>query len=74
VYLQELAFDLRAEAKEFMNCGEWIELLEKIAKGSLTIDDEPDVFIMTSMSRVISDHSDFDSPTYDHQPSEWFPA
>jgi hypothetical protein len=74
VYLQELAFDLRAEAKEFMNCGEWIELLEKIAKGSLTIDDEPDVFIMTSMSRVISDHSDFDSPTYDHQPSQWLPA
>ena len=73
-YLQELAFDLRAKANEFMDCGEWIELLEQIAEGSLTIEDEPDVFIMTSMSRVISDHSDFDSPAYDHQPSEWFPA
>jgi hypothetical protein len=70
-YLQELALDLRAKAREFMDCGDWVELLEEIAKGSLTIDDEPEVFIMTSMSRVISDHSDFDSPTYPEQPSQW---
>ena len=73
-YLQELAIDLRAKADEFMDCGEWIELLEEIAKGSLTIDDQPEVFIMTSMIRVISDHADFDSPTYDHQPSQWIQA
>lgn len=73
-YLQELASKLRTKADEFMDCGEWIELLEHIAEGTLEIASEPEVFIMTSMNRVISDHSDFDSPTYDSQPAEWIQA
>ena len=70
-YLQALASKLRARSDEFMDCGEWLELLEQIAEGSLTIGHEPDVFMMTSMNRVIADHSDFESPTYDAQPAEW---
>jgi hypothetical protein len=73
-YLQELAIALRAKADEFMDCGEWIELLKEITGGSLKIEGDPDVFIMSSMTRVVSDHSDFDSPTYSEPPSQWIQA